>query len=124
MTKTHTGSVEAFKSGDFGFLGEVWDDRVVFSRAPLRRQYIAIGTVEMPRVEIQAMLGGADDSLMRYAVDPGSKGIVVQAVEWLQKLEARSVWLPFLFSNHAALTDAPVVRQFAGIDADRWAAQS
>jgi L-asparaginase len=80
VTKTHTGNVETFKSGDFGFLGEVWEDKVVFSRTPLRRQHIDIGTVPMPRVEILSMFGGADGSLMRYAVDQGAKGIVVQAV--------------------------------------------
>lgn len=80
VTKTHTGNVETFKSGDFGFLGEVWDDRIVFSRTPLRRQHIDIGTAEMPRVEILAMFGGADGSLLRYAVDQGAKGIVVQAL--------------------------------------------
>jgi L-asparaginase len=54
-----------FKSGDFGFLGEVWDDKVVFSRAPLRRQHIAIGMAEIPRVGILATFVGADGSLMR-----------------------------------------------------------
>ena len=80
VTKTHTANVETFNSGDFGFLGEVWDDKVVFTRSPLRRQHIDIGSAEMPRVEIVAMFGGADGSLMRYAVDQGAKGIVVQAV--------------------------------------------
>lgn len=80
VTKTHTGNVETFQSGDHGLLGEVWDDRVVFSRAPLRRQHIDIGTGAMPRVDIVAMYGGADGSLMRYAVDQGARGIVVQAV--------------------------------------------
>lgn len=80
VTKTHTGNVETFKSGDFGFIGEVWDDKVVFSRTALRRQHIDIGSAEMPRVEILAMFGGADGSLLRYAVDQGAKGIVVQAV--------------------------------------------
>ncbi|RON52738.1 L-asparaginase [Pseudomonas frederiksbergensis] len=80
VTKTHTGDVETFKSGDFGFLGEVWEDKVIFTNAPLRRQHIDIGTAEMPRVEILAMFGGADGSLLRYAVDQGAKGIVVQAV--------------------------------------------
>jgi len=49
-----------------------------------------------------------------------------QAVEWLQGLEARLAGEPFLFGDHAALADmaiAPFVRQFAGIDADWWAAQ-
>lgn len=36
VTETHTGDVETFKSGDFGFPGSVWVDKVVFSRAPLR----------------------------------------------------------------------------------------
>lgn len=80
VTKTHTGSVESFKSGDFGFLGEVWDDRIEFARIPLRRQHIDIGSSEMPRVEILPMFGGADGSLMRYAVDQGAKGIVVEAL--------------------------------------------
>jgi len=50
----------------------------------------------------------------------------VQAVEWLQGLEARLAGQPFLFGDHAALTDmaiAPFVRQFAGIDVDWWVAQ-
>ncbi|WP_158774861.1 asparaginase [Cobetia sp. L2A1] len=79
VTKTHTGNVDTFKSGDFGFLGEVWDDKVVFSRTPLRRQHIDIGTGDMPRVEILPMFGGANGDLLRYAVDQGAKGIVVQA---------------------------------------------
>lgn len=78
-TKTHTADVETFKSGDFGFLGEVWEDKVQFSRAPLRRQHIDIGSGEMPRVEILPMFGGANGDLLRYAVDQGAKGIVVQA---------------------------------------------
>ncbi len=50
----------------------------------------------------------------------------VQAVDWLQRLEALRIDQPSLFGNRAALADtaiAPFVRQFAGIDADWWAAQ-
>src|SRR5205814_495641 len=50
VTKTHTSDVEAFKSGDFGFLGTVDDDRVVFSRAPTRRQHLALTSEVLPRV--------------------------------------------------------------------------
>lgn len=83
VTKTHTGGVETFKSGDFGFLGEVWDDRIVFSRAPLRRQHvelIATAQTDMPRIDILAMYSGADGDLLRHAVDRGTHGIVVQAL--------------------------------------------
>ena len=82
VTKTHTSSVETFKSGDFGFLGVVDFDRITFSRTPLRRQFIPIRTELMPAVEIIAMYGGADGSLIRSAVDNGAKGIVVQALGW------------------------------------------
>ena len=50
----------------------------------------------------------------------------MQAVGWLQGLEARLVSQPFLFGDHAALADmaiAPFVRQFAGIDPLGWDAQ-
>src|SRR5919201_689068 len=41
-TKTNTSSVETFQSGDFGFLGYADVDRVVFYRAPLRRQHVPL----------------------------------------------------------------------------------
>ena len=78
--KTHTSSVETFKSGDFGFLGEVDEDRVVYWRAPARRQYIPLKTDVMPHVEIIPMYGGADGYLIRAAVEHGAKGIVLQAL--------------------------------------------
>lgn len=80
VTKTHTGNVETFNSGDFGFIGEVYPDRVVYANGPLRRQHIAIKTETMPMVEIVPMYGGADGMALRSAVDRGAKGIVVQAL--------------------------------------------
>lgn len=82
VTKTHTANVETFKSGDFGFLGEVWDDRVIFSNAPLRRQHIDIQAKadDFPKVDIFQMYAEADGKYIRYAVDTGAKGIVIQAV--------------------------------------------
>lgn len=82
VTKTHTSSVETFKSGDFGFLGVVDSDRVTYARAPLRRQHVPIRSDDMPRVEIVPMYGGADGSLVRAAVEQGAKGVVVQALGW------------------------------------------
>lgn len=78
--KSHTSDVEAFKSGDFGFLGTVDDDRVVFARAPMRRQHIPLTGAELPNVVIVCMYGGADGSMIRCAASAGVKGIVVQAL--------------------------------------------
>lgn len=80
VTKTHTSSVETFKSGDFGFLGVVDYDRVVYWRTPLRRQHVPIKNDVMPYVEIVAMYGGAEGYMIDAAVDRGAKGIVVQGL--------------------------------------------
>lgn len=79
-TKTHTSDVESFKSGTFGFLGTVDEDRVVFSRAPLRRQHIELGSTPLPRVDIVTMYGGADGTQVRAAVAAGARGIIVQGL--------------------------------------------
>jgi len=79
-SKTHTADVETFKSGDFGFLGIVDDDKVVFSRQPTRRQHIPLDTDTLPRVEIIPMFAGASGDLVRAAVSLGAKGIVIQAL--------------------------------------------
>ena len=80
VRKTHTGNVETFNSGEFGFIGEVYPDRVIYTNSPLRRQTIPIRTDKMPEVEIVAMYGGADGAALRSAVDRGVKGVVVQAL--------------------------------------------
>ena len=82
VTKTHTSNVETFKSGDFGFLGVVDFDRVIFARGPLRRQHIALKSDAAPYVEIVAMYGGADGRLIKAAVDQGAKGIVIEGLGW------------------------------------------
>ena len=70
------------ESGDFGFLGFVDFDRVIFARAPLRRQYIPLKADAMPYVEIVPMYGGADGRLIKAALDLGAKGIVVEGLGW------------------------------------------
>jgi L-asparaginase len=79
-TKTHTANVETFQGGNFGWLGEVWDDKVVFSRVPLRRLHYPIKDNNWPTVHIFPMYVGADGMFIRHAVDNGAQGIVVQAV--------------------------------------------
>ena len=82
VTKTHTSDVETFKSGDFGFLGNADDDRVIFYRAPLRRQHLDLKQEKLPYVEIVSMYGGADGAMVKAATAAGAKGIVIQALGW------------------------------------------
>ncbi len=81
-TKTHTSDVETFQSGDFGFLGTVDHDRVVFARTPTRRQHLPLKGDSLPRVDIVAMYTGTDGALIRAAVAAGARGIVIQALGW------------------------------------------
>ncbi len=84
--KTHTSDVETFKSGDLGFIGYADYDRIVWYRAPLRRQHVALKPLaegqHLPRVDVVAMYGGADGALVRAAVAAGAKGLVIQALGW------------------------------------------
>lgn len=82
VTKTHTSDVETFKSGDFGFLGTADNDRVVFYRAPTRRQHVPLVVEKLPRVDIIPMYAGADGELLKTAVEKGAKGVVIQALGW------------------------------------------
>jgi L-asparaginase len=82
VTKSHTSDVETFKSGDYGFLGNADNDRVIFYRAPSRRQHVPLSADKLPYVEIVAMYGGADGRLLRAAAQAGAKGIVIQALGW------------------------------------------
>jgi len=82
VTKTHTSDVETFKSGDFGFLGNADEDRVLFYRAPLRRQNVPLKQDVLPRVDIVATYGGNDGALIKAAVAVGAKGVVVEALGW------------------------------------------
>ena len=78
-TKSHTSDVESFKSGDYGFLGRVNADRVLFYRQSLRRQHIRLRDQTLSKVNIISMYAGADGSLVDAAVRAETKGIVIQA---------------------------------------------
>jgi L-asparaginase len=78
-TKTHTFDVETFKSGEWGYLGNVAPEGVVFHRAPRRRQHLPLLTRTLPVVEVVSMYAGATGALV-LAASEYAKGIVVQAV--------------------------------------------
>jgi L-asparaginase len=73
VIKTHTSNVETFKSLEFGVLGVADFDRVVFYRAPLRRQHVALIAAQLPYVEIVPVYGGADKTLIQAAINAGAK---------------------------------------------------
>lgn len=100
-SKTSTSEVATFKSGDFGFLGQVDPDAVRFYRGPTRRQHLPLRGAPLPRVDIVPSYAGADGALMRAAVEAGARGVVLAALgcgnvplaqyEALRELAARGV---------------------------------
>lgn len=76
VTKSHTSDVETFKSGDYGFLGNADDDRVIFCRAPLRRQHVPLKTHPTWRL---SRLRRSRWQARESAVDGGANGIALAA---------------------------------------------
>jgi L-asparaginase len=79
VTKTSTDSFETFRSPDLGPLGWVDQDRVLFYRQPLYREYHPVKKIE-PRVDLFKMAVGMDDRMIRYSVDSGSQGLVIEGM--------------------------------------------
>jgi L-asparaginase len=77
-TKTHTEEPGTFQSPNFGPLGIVDAGKVLFYRRPIFRQTIPATRLE--RVDLFKMYAGADDRFIRYAVDTGAQGLVIEAL--------------------------------------------
>jgi len=78
VTKTHTQSVDTFKSLFFGPLGRVDGDEVVIGQRVARR-WIPCDGLE-PNVILIKLAAGVDDGFLRYAVEKGAKGVVIEAL--------------------------------------------
>ena len=76
VTKTHTLDVETFQSNEWGYLGAVLHDRIVFHRRPERRLHLPLASGPLPRVEIVSMYAGADGAMVDAAADSGARGLV------------------------------------------------
>ena len=84
VTKGATSRLHAFRTPDFGILGEVNGDGVNFYRRPVRRGYPATefnvdSWPQLPRVDIAYSYAGEDGGIVRALAGAGAKGIVVAA---------------------------------------------
>ncbi len=79
VTKTHTMSLDTFKSIEFGSLGIVDNDEVIFYRKPLIHS--VVGMVEPEKnVYLVKTCTGSDSKIINYLVENGAKGIVIEAM--------------------------------------------
>ena len=82
VTKTDALRLDTFQSRDYGILGVVDSDRVVFYRAGVKRHTAAAEfdireLTDLPRVDVIMVYQGASGDLIKAAVDQGAKGIVI-----------------------------------------------
>lgn len=82
VTKTDALRLQTFRSRDYGQLGVVDRDRVVFFSQITKRHNeqveFDLGNVgELPRVDVVMVYQGAPGDLIKAAVDHGAKGIVI-----------------------------------------------
>ncbi|MCT4564444.1 MAG: asparaginase [Maledivibacter sp.] len=79
VTKTHTLSLDTFKSLEFGPLGIVDNDEVIFYRDIVKHHHIETDSIE-ENVYLIKTYAGIDSSLIDFCVDKGAKGIVIEAM--------------------------------------------
>ncbi len=79
VTKTNTLSLDTFKSPDFGPLGIVDNDEVIYYRSKLQRQNFNVSEIEEKVGLIKACVG-MDSSILDFYIDKDYKGIVIEAL--------------------------------------------
>lgn len=79
VTKTNTHTLDTFKSVDFGPIGFVDNKKVYFYYNYTKRQYIQAEKVDS-NVDLIKCGCGMDDRLLRFCVDSGSHGIVIEGM--------------------------------------------
>jgi L-asparaginase len=76
--KTHSSRVGAFASAEHGKLGEIDDGAVIVSRRTIRKHPVPAAAIET-RVDLVKACMGADGRFIDYAVETGSRALVVEA---------------------------------------------
>jgi L-asparaginase len=79
VTKTHTEDVETFQSMDFGSIGFVENERVIFNRLPKKLEIIETDNV-VSNVDLIKVHTGITDKFFKFSADSGAAGIVVEAL--------------------------------------------
>jgi len=79
VTKTNTLSLDTFQSMEFGPLGIVDNDKLILRRDIIHRQHIPATSI-VTDVALIKCAAGMDSKILRFCVDSGSKGIVIEGL--------------------------------------------
>lgn len=78
VTKSHSMSLDTFKSPNFGPIGIVDSNEVIFYRDSIRKQHISTDKVES-RVDLIKCAAGMDSKYINFCIEQGAKGLVIEA---------------------------------------------
>ena len=79
VRKTQTTNVQTFKSGEKGYLGYVYDGKVMRFNDRVHRMKLPLPS-KLPPVAFLSTYAGDNGDFIRYAVDKGAKGLVIDAL--------------------------------------------
>lgn len=79
VTKTNTLSLDTFKSPEFGPLGIVDNDEVIFYRDIISHQFIDTDNIET-KVALIKCVPGMESDILNFYINSGYKGIVIEAL--------------------------------------------
>ena len=79
VRKTQSTNVQTFNSGEQGYLGYIEQGKVIKYNNPPKRLMIPLPE-KMAKVELLQTFAGDDGKFIRYAVDKGTEGIVIEGV--------------------------------------------
>ncbi|MFL0268206.1 asparaginase [Candidatus Clostridium radicumherbarum] len=79
VTKSNSMSLDTFKSPNFGPIGIVDSNVVIFYRDSLMKQHIITDSVES-KVDLIKCAAGMDSSYIDFALSKGVKGLVIEAL--------------------------------------------
>lgn len=79
VTKTNTLSLDTFKSPEFGPLGIVDNDELIFFKDIILRQHLNTNKIEN-KVALIKCIPGLESDILDFYIDTGYKGIVLEAL--------------------------------------------
>ena len=79
VTKIFSDEVNTFQSLDFGSLGFVRNEKVIYNRLPQHLEHIDTEKINT-NVDLLTVYAGMDEKFFKLSVDSGTEGLVVEAL--------------------------------------------
>ena len=79
VTKIYSNEIESFQSLDFGALGFVQNEKVVYNRLPQRLEILKTKKINT-NVDLLTVYAGMDEKFFKYSADSGAEGLVIEAL--------------------------------------------